>query len=75
MNEILTAVQDNPRRITVFNAVTGATINILQLDGDLLSSPIVVGDACTFTVQLPNTKESRTHNMRTGALINKFVIN
>ena len=75
MNEILTAIQDHPRRIMIANAATGATINILQLDGDLITSPIVVGDACTFTVQTGNTKESRTHNMRTGALINKFVIN
>ena len=75
MNEILTAIQDNPRRILIANATTGATINILQLDGELVSGPIVVGDACTFTVRLPNTKESRTHNMRTGALINKSVIN
>ncbi len=65
---------DTPKRLVVADATTGATVNILQLDGELVSGPIVVGDNCTFTVRTSsNQKETRVHHMTTGRLVNKFV--
>lgn len=74
MSKILTAFMDTPTRLIFADATTGATINVLRLDGELISGPIVVGDNCTFTIRTAsNSKETRVHNMTTGSLINKFV--
>lgn len=73
MNKVLTAIIDTPRRLLFVDAPTGATVNTIQIDGDLISGPIVVGDQCTLTVKLPNTTETRVYNMITGGIINKFV--
>ena len=72
MNKVLTAVIDTPNRLLFIDAPTGATVNSVQIDGDLVNGPIVVGDQCTLTVKLPNTLETRVYNMVTGGIINKF---
>lgn len=72
MNRILTAILDTPRRVIITDVVNGATVNMINLEGDIISGPMVVGDTCTITIQLMNMKETRVYRMETGALTNKF---
>lgn len=74
MNEILTAVLDSPRRVLFVDATTGSIARSINLDGDLVTGPIVIGDQCTIGVRLNDSRtETRVINMKTGSIINRFV--
>jgi hypothetical protein len=61
---------DTPNRIIFTDVVTGANVNQVHLDGDIVNGPIVVGDNCTVTIQKPDARrETRVYKMSTGAII------
>ena len=73
MTKVLTAVIDTPTRLLFIDAPTGATVNTIQIDGELVTGPVVVGDHCTLSVRTSSSVETRVYNMITGGIINKFI--
>jgi|SaaInlLV_10m_DNA_1039704.scaffolds.fasta_scaffold124289_1 hypothetical protein len=70
MNRPLTAILDSPNRIIFTDVVTGANVNQIHLDGDIVNGPIVVGDNCTVTIQTSgDRRETRVYKMSTGVII------
>ena len=75
MNRVLTAIIDGPKALKFIDAVSGATLQTFQLDGTLVNGPVVVGELCTVTVEMYNSKrEIRVYRMTDGAVINRFAV-
>lgn len=75
MNRVLTAIIDGPKTLKFIDAISGATIQTFQLDGTLVNGPVVVGELCTVTIEMYNSKrETRVYRMTDGVVINRFAI-
>ena len=72
-NKIYSVIQASPGRVNIIDAQTGAVMSTFSYTGTLISSPIVVGDKCTYVLELPS-KEKRGYvrKLPSGFVINQF---
>lgn len=74
-NKIFTVAQQGPNHFNIIDASTGAFVNRIVTQGDILSGPIVVGDRCTFIVKMGNGESiGMIYGLPQGTLINRYVV-
>ena len=60
-------------RLNIIDATTGRVLNNIQVQGEIVNGPIVVGDKCTLVTQHPNSKRrGYIYRLPTGRLHNTF---
>lgn len=60
-------------RLNIIDASTGRILNNIQVQGEIVNGPIVVGDKCTLVTQNSNsTRRGYIYSLPTGRLHNTF---
>ena len=60
-------------RLNIIDASTGRVLNNIQVQGEIVNGPIVVGDKCTLVTQNSNsTRRGYIYSLPTGRLHNTF---
>ena len=60
-------------RLNIIDASTGRVLNNIQIQGDIINGPVVVGDKCTLVTQQANsTRRGYIYSLPTGRLHNTF---
>jgi len=73
--KLYTVSSISPGTIHIIDASSGAFVNRITYTGELVNGPIVVGDKCTFVVELPSKQKlGRIHKIPTGHLINQYPV-
>ena len=62
-----------PRKINVIKAHNGVVVNNFQINGDIISGPLVVGNNCTYVIETPSgQKQGFVRILPSGAIVNRF---
>jgi|SaaInlStandDraft_2_1057019.scaffolds.fasta_scaffold85075_2 hypothetical protein len=62
-----------PRKINVIKARNGVVVNSFQINGEIVSGPLVVGNNCTYVIQVPSgQKQGFVRLLPSGAVVNSF---
>jgi hypothetical protein len=65
----------SPGLLHIIDAANGTLVNRIVYTGELINGPIVVGDKCTFVIQLPSKQKlGRIHKIPTGHLLNQYPV-
>ena len=60
-------------RLNIIDASTGRVLNNIQIQGEIVNGPIVVGDKCTLVTRNSNsTRRGYIYSLPTGRLHNTF---
>ncbi len=74
-NKIFTVVQQSQNHFNIIDAQTGTFVNRIVTQGDILSGPIVVGDRCTFVIQMDKGQTiGMIYSLPQGTLLNRYMV-
>lgn len=74
-NKLYTVVQQGPSHFNIVDANSGVFVNRIITQGKVISGPIVVGNRCTFVVEIGSgTKFGMIYSLPQGTMVNRYMV-
>lgn len=74
-NKFYTVVQQGASHFNIIDAQSGTFVNRIVTQGEVISGPLVVGNRCTFVVQIGSgSKYGMIYSLPQGTIINRYVV-
>jgi len=74
MSKVFTVTLGSSSRLNIIDVVTGRILNNIQLNGNLVNGPIVVGDKCTIVTDKNGKRTGYVHDLPTGRLSQTYQV-
>tara|TARA_R110002051_G_C8447373_1_gene456163 strand:+ start:355 stop:591 length:237 start_codon:yes stop_codon:yes gene_type:complete len=72
-NKLYSIAIATPRKINIIYAHNGVVVNNFQINGDIVSGPLVVGNNCTYIIKTPSgQRQGFVRMLPSGAIVNRF---